>query len=139
MSTTGKSPYDGDLVYWSIRLGAHPEMPNIKAKLLKQQKGKCAWCELHFHDGNVIEQDHIIPRALGGKDEWKNRQLLHRHCHDEKTAIDLKEIRKKRHSESSNQLALFWEQIQWEWENDIPNFTGNKSKKSVLTKGKHIE
>lgn len=42
-----------------------------------------------------MEVDHIIPRTLGGKDEWKNLQLLHRHCHDEKTAIDLTEIRKK--------------------------------------------
>uniref|UniRef100_UPI0023504941 group II intron maturase-specific domain-containing protein n=1 Tax=Hassallia byssoidea TaxID=482630 RepID=UPI0023504941 len=31
-----KSPYDGDLVYWSSRLGTHPEIPNRKAKLLKQ-------------------------------------------------------------------------------------------------------
>jgi len=31
-----KSPYDGDLIYWSSRLGTHPEMPNRKAKLLKQ-------------------------------------------------------------------------------------------------------
>jgi len=24
----------------------------------------------------------------GGKDEYKNLQLLHRHCHDDKTALD---------------------------------------------------
>ncbi|WP_261226606.1 HNH endonuclease [Ancylothrix sp. D3o] len=29
-----------------------------------------------------------MPRALGGKDEWKNLQLLHRHSHNEKTALD---------------------------------------------------
>lgn len=83
-----KSPFDDDLVYWSSRLGKHPEMPNRKAKLLKQQKGKCPWCELRFQEWDVIEVDHKIPRALGGKDEWKNLQLLHRHCHDEKTALD---------------------------------------------------
>ncbi len=65
-------------------------MPNRKAKLLKRQKGKCDWCGLHFLDKerDVMEEDHIIPRTLGGKDEWKNLQLLHRHCHDEKTATD---------------------------------------------------
>jgi RNA-directed DNA polymerase len=83
-----KSPFDGDLVYWSSRLGTHPEMPHRKAKLLKQQKGKCPWCELRFQEWDVIEVDHKTPRALGGKDEWKNLQLLHRHCHDEKTARD---------------------------------------------------
>ncbi|MCC5601749.1 HNH endonuclease [Nostoc favosum] len=35
-----------------------------------------------------MEEDHIIPRALGGKDEYNNLQLLHRHCHDEKTFND---------------------------------------------------
>lgn len=84
-----KSPYDGDLIYWSSRLGTHPEMPNHKAKLLKRQKGKCLWCGLSFHDWDVLEVDHIIPRALRGKDEYQNLQLLHRHCHDEKTAFDL--------------------------------------------------
>ena len=83
-----KSPFDGGLVYWSSRLGVHPEMPSQKAKLLKQQKGKCTWCGLSFQCWDVWEVDHKIPRALCGKDEWKNLQLLHRHCHDEKTATD---------------------------------------------------
>ncbi|MCZ8241263.1 MAG: HNH endonuclease signature motif containing protein, partial [Microcystis sp. LE19-131.1A] len=26
--------------------------------------------------------------SLGGKDEYKNLQLLHRHCHDDKSASD---------------------------------------------------
>lgn len=83
-----RSPYDGDLVYWSTRLGRHPELPNRQAILLKQQQGKCAWCGLHFLSGNVMEVDHKIPLSQGGKDEWVNLQLLHRHCHDEKTAAD---------------------------------------------------
>lgn len=119
-----KSPYDGDLVYWSSRLGTHPQIPNRKAKLLKKQKGKCQWCGLSFQDWDVIEEDHIIPRAIGGKDESKNLQLLHRHCHDEKTAIDLKEIRKKDHSKFLDKLSQFWEKLDWEWINDIPFFKG---------------
>ena len=34
------------------------------------------------------EVDHIIPKAEGGKDDYKNLQLLHRHCHHQKTAED---------------------------------------------------
>jgi RNA-directed DNA polymerase len=83
-----KSPYDGDLVYWSSRMGQHPEMPNREAKLLRQQKGRCTHCGLTFREGDVMEVDHIIPKSIGGKDEWKNLQLLHRHCHDVKTASD---------------------------------------------------
>ncbi len=115
-----KSPYDGDLFYWSSRLGRHPQMSNRKASLLQKQKGKCPWCGFSFQDWDVIEVDHKIPRALGSKDEWKNLQLLHRHCHDEKTAIDLKEIWKKDHSKFREKLSQFWEEIEWEWINDIP-------------------
>lgn len=82
------SPFDGDLIYWSTRLGKHPEMPLRKAKLLKRQKGKCLHCGLYFKDGDLLEIDHIHPKAKGGKDCYENWQLLHRHCHDEKTAWD---------------------------------------------------
>ncbi len=83
-----KSPYDGDLIYWSSRMGKHPEMPKRTASLLKEQKGKCAHCGLFFRDGDLLEVDHIVPRSKGGKNEYKNYQLLHRHCHDEKTRTD---------------------------------------------------
>jgi len=83
-----KSPYDGDLVYWSSRMGKHPEMPNREALLLKKQKGKCTHCGLTFREDDLLEVDHIIPKSLGGKDKWNNLQLLHRHCHDVKTASD---------------------------------------------------
>ena len=83
-----RSPYDGDWFYWSTRLGKHPEIPKRVARLLKRQGGKCARCELYFRMGDRWEIDHCIPRAKGGKDRDNNRQLLHQHCHDEKTARD---------------------------------------------------
>ncbi|MFS0517729.1 group II intron reverse transcriptase [Nostoc sp. UIC 10607] len=82
------SPYDGNLVYWSTRMGNNPEMPTRVSKLLKKQKGKCTHCELFFREDDVMEVDHIIPKSKGRKDEYKNLQLLHRHCHDTKTAND---------------------------------------------------
>jgi len=82
------SPYDGNLTYWSSRMGTHPEVPKTVATLLKRQKGKCTHCEMHFTNESVMEVDHIIPKSKGGKNEMKNIQLLHRHCHDEKTASD---------------------------------------------------
>ena len=82
------SPYDGNGVYWSSRMGVHPEIPVRVAKLLKRQKGKCVHCETYFKDGDLTEVDHIIPKSKGGKDGYENWQLLHRHCHDKKTASD---------------------------------------------------
>jgi len=58
------------------------------ATLLKKQKGKCTFCGNYFKDGDSLEVDHIIPKSRGGKNEYKNWQLLHRHCHDPKTASD---------------------------------------------------
>ncbi len=82
------SPYDGNLVYWSSRMGEHPEMPKRTASLLKKQNGKCAHSQMYFRDEDVIKLDHKIPKSKGGKDSYENMQLLHRHCHDTKTATD---------------------------------------------------
>lgn len=87
-----RSPYDGDFVYWSTRMGKHPEAPKRVAILLKVQKGKCTHCGLMFKHDDVLEVDHIIPKTRGGKDEYKNFQLLHRHCHDVKSLNDRKPI-----------------------------------------------
>ena len=83
-----RSPFDGDWVYWSSRMGKHTEAPTRVATLLKKQKGKCAYCGLFFHDGDLMEIDHKVPRSKGGKDSYDNLQLLHGHCHDAKTAAD---------------------------------------------------
>lgn len=84
------SIFNGDFLYWSTRMGKNPEISTRKANLLKKQKGRCKQCGAYFKQGDLLEIDHIIPIALNGKDEYKNLQLLHRHCHDVKTANDLK-------------------------------------------------
>jgi RNA-directed DNA polymerase len=83
-----KSPYDGDWVYWSKRQGSYPTVEKRTGKLLKAQAGKCSFCGLYFKEADVIELDHRIPRSCGGKDDYSNWQLLHRHCHHQKTASD---------------------------------------------------
>jgi len=83
-----KSPYDSDWVYWSTRRGQDIEAPTRVAKLLKKQKGKCPYCGQYFTSSDLLEVDHIIPRSQGGKDEYKNLQLLHAHCHDLKSRYD---------------------------------------------------
>ena len=83
-----RSPFDGDWVYWSGRLGRHPDLPRRVARLLRRQQGRCAGCDLYFRDGDLPEIDHVIPRHRGGPDGYTNWQLLHRHCHDQKTAED---------------------------------------------------
>src|SRR6185503_1158559 len=62
----GRSPYDGDWLYWSTRLGKHPEVSLRVTRLLKRQRGKCPACELFFKDGDVIQVVHIAPKQPGG-------------------------------------------------------------------------
>ena len=69
-------------------MGKNPEATERVATLLKKQKGICTHCELYFREGDVMEVDHIRPKVLGGKDQYNNLQILHRHCHDVKTAGD---------------------------------------------------
>ena len=82
------SPYDGNLIYWAQRLKEHPLTDSRTGYLLKLQQGRCAGCGLHFRDSDLLETDHIIPKRLGGDDRIMNLQLMHRHCHDRKTARD---------------------------------------------------
>ena len=92
--------------------------------------------ECGFQEWDVMEVDHKIPRAIGGKDEWNNLQLLHRHCHDEKTAQDLIEIRQKEHSKFLKKLAQKWSRYEWEWINDIPTIKTQAVNKSCSDKRK---
>jgi RNA-directed DNA polymerase len=80
-----RSPYDGDWIYWSTRRGYFPEVKPKVAKLLKRQKGKCRWCKHYLREGDLLEIDHIKPKR---GNRYKNLQILHRHCHDVKTAQD---------------------------------------------------
>lgn len=81
-----KSPYDGDWVYWASRLGSHPELPKVVATLLRRQKGRCAHCGLYFGDGDLSELCSARRTILDGLRHQQVRQLVHRHCCDEKAA-----------------------------------------------------
>ena len=96
------SPYDGNLPYWAQRLKDHPLLKYEKAQLLALQKGQCPRCGLYFRDEDILEIDHIIPTALGGKDDRSNKWVYHRHCHDKKTAEDMAMITKHKATGISN-------------------------------------
>lgn len=83
------SIFDGDWVYWTRRLGKHPGVTPSRARFMRKQDGKCSYCGLYFKaDSEIVELDHTDPRL---PKDWKhsyNLQLLHAHCHDQKTARD---------------------------------------------------
>lgn len=82
------SVFDDHQNYWAKRLKSHPYFSSGMLKLLKTQKGLCALCHYSFRDGDMMEIDHITPKAAGGEDTYMNLQLLHRHCHHIKSASE---------------------------------------------------
>ena len=72
-----KSPFDGDIAYWSKR--------NSKlylgetAKALTKQNHKCAYCGLKFTSDEKVELHHVD----GNHNNWDKENLaaVHRSCH----------------------------------------------------------
>ncbi|NEQ63080.1 MAG: RNA-dependent DNA polymerase, partial [Moorea sp. SIO4A1] len=74
-----KSPYDGDLVYWSKRNSRL--YSDITSEALKRQNHSCGHCGLKFLEFEDVHLHHID----GNHDNWKTKNLLavHRSCHQQ--------------------------------------------------------
>ena len=64
-----------------------------KAAIIARAAGKCEKCIAVLKTGEG-EVDHILPCALGGEPTVANGRLICRVCHAEKTADDIRRIRK---------------------------------------------
>ncbi len=75
-----KSPYDGDIAYWSERKSKLYDGETSIA--LKKQNHRCASCGLKFIDEERIHLHHID----GNHANWKknNLEAIHESCHDYK-------------------------------------------------------
>jgi 5-methylcytosine-specific restriction endonuclease McrA len=64
-----------------------------KNAIIKRADGKCEACKANLKPGEG-EVDHILPCELGGEPTIANGRLICRPCHKEKTANDIRAIRK---------------------------------------------
>jgi len=73
-----KSPYDGDIVYWSERNNKLYDGNTSKA--LKRQNHSCKICGLKFADDERVHLHHVD----GNHSNWKQNNLvaIHESCHD---------------------------------------------------------
>ena len=73
-----KSPYDGDLVYWSKRNSILYDGETSKA--LKRQNHSCVACGLKFIDNEKVHLHHVDK----DHDNWEKDNLvaIHESCHD---------------------------------------------------------
>ena len=90
------SPFDGNHNYWATRTGNSILIPSYKSRLIKEQNGRCGICKDYFLPDDLIERDHIIPKALGGKNVRSNVQAVHRYCNLRKTRTDMLKVRQQR-------------------------------------------
>ncbi len=73
-----RSPYDGDLIYWSKR---NSKLYNgMTSKALKRQNHSCASCKLKLTGNERIHLHHVD----GNHDNWSQDNLvaIHESCHD---------------------------------------------------------
>ena len=84
------SPFDEHDAYWKRRTMKYSSLSYSQKTLWIAQNSLCLHCGNNIHLNDTVETDHIIPRKYGGPDEYQNLQLLHKHCHVEKTRKDLK-------------------------------------------------
>ncbi len=73
-----KSPYDGDISYWSERKSKL--YGGLTSKAIKKQNRKCVACGLTF----IGEEKVHLHHADGNHDNWdkKNLVAIHESCHD---------------------------------------------------------
>ena len=72
-----KSPFDGDINYWSKRNSVFYD--GATAKTLRKQNHSCGYCGLKFLDEERVELHHTD----GKHNNWNSKNLLaiHRSCH----------------------------------------------------------
>lgn len=80
------SVYDGNDLYWSYRLAKFNGLKKRETLYLQKQQGLCNMCGERLKIYDLLEVDHITPKAKGGAERWTNLQLLHSYCHDAKHA-----------------------------------------------------
>ena len=73
-----KSPYDGDIIYWSERNSKLYD--GMTSKALKKQNHSCKTCGLKFVGDEKVHLHHVD----GNHNNWKTANLvaIHESCHD---------------------------------------------------------
>lgn len=79
------SIFDGNKTYWANRQGKYMGLSTKATKLLRTQNKICAYCGNLIDPKDLVEVDHVIPKSQGGSSNYKNLQLLHKYCHEQKT------------------------------------------------------
>ncbi len=67
-----------------------------RLKLFEAHGGVCHICEIRIHGerGEKWDVEHVIPIAMGGKDDESNMRPAHVDCHAGKSKVDARNLAK---------------------------------------------
>lgn len=82
----GKSPFDGDWIYWSKRQNFRYD--TLLHKIAKRQRYRCAKCRLYFHSKDHIETHHVDGNH--NNNLYSNLLAVHRFCHQQESNHGIK-------------------------------------------------
>ena len=85
------------------RIELHDRKPLTKkqrVQLFFDRKGECCICRGNIHVNEKWIDEHIIPLAMGGTNDWENRGCAHVDCAKGKTKVDVKQIAKAKRIEA---------------------------------------
>jgi hypothetical protein len=71
-----------------------------RAKLFRDRGGICGGCNIRIGVQELWIDEHVNPLAMGGTNDWSNRELRHVSCAKEKTKIDVAQIAKAKSIEA---------------------------------------
>ena len=75
-----RSPFDGDMAYWTGRALRNSKSP-LLAKLKAMQANRCAWCKGILYWNDPVEVHHKDHDRRNNR--LSNLELGHEHCHDD--------------------------------------------------------
>jgi 5-methylcytosine-specific restriction endonuclease McrA len=71
----------------------HNKVALTNRTLFARDRHVCAYCGGHFANHATLSRDHILPKFLGGHDEWMNVVTSCKICNQKKGCKTLKEAR----------------------------------------------
>ena len=78
-----------DTVVFDLAVAVQPRLFTLKQKKAKllEQGGLCTACGEKILKHQVADGDHVVAWSEGGATTMENLQILHRHCHQQKTGV----------------------------------------------------
>jgi RNA-directed DNA polymerase len=79
------SPDDPSLkdYWWSRKKVNMRDLSDSDMRMVEAQDYRCPICGMDLINGEELHRHHRVPKAEGGSDSYRNRELVHLYCHQQ--------------------------------------------------------